>query len=320
MRDPQVSVVMPVYNAECYVAEAIESILSQTYTTFEFLIFNDGSTDRSLDILKTYTERDERVHVFSGPHKGYVPWLNEGLRVAQGQFIARMDADDISLPLRFDRQVEYLRRHPECVVVGCDLLQIDSDGDPLSEVRHDVEHQGIEANLLRGGFEVIAHPTCMMRRSALLAVGGYREEFESIEDFDLWFRLAEQGLLANLPEVLFNYRVHHANVIFTQVERQKQVADRIISEARLRRGLPPLGYSIWSYTPPSPVGKHQEWAWQAAGSGHHRTALKHAVIAMRMAPFSPQSWLALCFSIVPRTLRWFLKQTLICAGLRRGVR
>lgn len=320
MDNPQVSVVMPVYNAERYVAEAVESILAQTFRDLEFLVFDDGSTDRSLDILQTYTDLDDRIRVFAKPHRGYVPWLNEGMRIASGEFIARMDADDVSLPQRLVRQVEYLRRHPDCVAVGCDLLQIDPEGDPLSEVIHDTEHEAIEADLLSGGLGVISHPACVMRRSTLLAVGGYREEYEFLEDFDLWLRLAERGRLANVPEVLFNYRLHRANVIFTQVERQKQYADRIITEARLRRGLKPLAHSIWNFTAPSLVGQHQRWAWQAAGSGYYRTALKHASISLRKAPFSPRSWLALCVSVLPRSLRYFLKNTLVSAGLWRAAR
>ena len=320
MHGPQVSVVMPVYNAERYVAEAVESILSQTFRDLEFLVFDDGSTDRSLEILRTYTERDDRIRVFAKQHRGHVPWLNEGMRVARGEFIARMDADDVSLPQRFARQVEYLRRHSECVAVGCDLLQIDPDGDPLSTVTHDSEHEAIEKDLLAGGLGVISHPACMVRRSTLLAIDGYRAEFESLEDFDLWFRLAEQGRLANLPEVLFKYRLHHANVIFTQVERQQQHADQIITEARIRRGLKPLPHTIWSYTAPTLVGRHQMWAWQAAGSGYHRIALKHACISLREAPHSPRSWLALCVSVLPRSLRRLLKNILGSAGLWRPTR
>jgi glycosyl transferase family 2 len=320
MGDPQISVVIPVYNAERYVAEAVESILAQTFRDFEILVFDDGSTDRSLEILQAYTDQDDRIHVFAKPHRGYVPWLNEGMRIARGEFIARMDADDVSLPQRFERQVEYLRRQPNCVAVGCDLLMIDPDGEPLSEATHDTEHEAIEADLLSGGLGVISHPACMVRRSTLLAVGGYREEFESLEDFDLWLRLAEQGRLANLPEILLNYRLHHTNVIVTQVERQKQLADQIITEARLRRGLKPLPHTIWSYRAPTLVGRHQMWAWQAAGSGYYRTALKHASISLREAPFSPRSWLALCISVLPRRLRHLLKNILVSAGLCRTAR
>ncbi len=317
MKDLHISVVMPVYNAERYVAEAVESILAQTFRDLELLVFDDGSTDRSLEILQTYADRDDRVRVFAKPHRGYVPWLNEGLRIARGEFIARMDADDVSFPQRFARQVEYLRRQPDCVAIGCDLLMIDPDGDPLCKVTHDVEHEAIEADLLNGEFDVISHPTCMMRRSALVAVGGYRDKYETVEDFDLWLRLAEHGRLANLPEVLFQYRQHHESVNATKSERQKQLADEVITEARLRRGLKPLARSIWSFTEPNAVWRHQMWARQAAGSGYHRTALKHASVSLRNAPFSPRSWLALCSSLIPLSVREFLKHALAAAGLRR---
>ncbi|NJD34691.1 MAG: glycosyltransferase [Betaproteobacteria bacterium] len=312
---PLISVVMPVYNVERYVAEAVESILTQTFQDFEFLIFDDGSNDGSLTILKEYANHDKRIQLFAKPHQGYVPWLNEGIKMARGEFIARMDADDVSLPQRFVRQMQHLCRHPDCVAVGCDTLMIDPDGDALGKVIHDVEHKAIESDLLNGGLGVIAHPTCMMRRSTLLAIGGYREEFESIEDFDLWLRLAELGCLANLPEVLLKYRVHYTNVVFTQVDRQRQHADRIINEARLRRGLKPLPHSIWSYTAPTFVERHQSWASQALGSGYQRTALKHAFISLRKAPFSPRSWLTLCVSALPKSLRQLLKATLVSAGL-----
>lgn len=317
---PQISVVMPVYNAERYVAEAVESILTQTLQDFEFLIFDDGSSDGSVTILQEYANQDKRIQLFVKPHKGYVPWLNEGIRIARGELIARMDADDISLPQRFVRQKQYLCRHPDCVAVGCDTLMIDPDGDPLGKVIHDVEHEAIEAELLSGGLGVITHPACMVRRSGLLAVGGYREEFESLEDFDLWLRLAELGNLANIPEVLFRYRVHYTNVIFTQIERQRQHADRIITEARLRRGLKPLPNSIWSYTAPTFAERHQSWASQARGSGYQRTALKHSFISLRMTPYSPRSWWALCVSALPNSLRRFLKATLVSAGLWKAAR
>jgi glycosyltransferase involved in cell wall biosynthesis len=312
---PQVSVLMPVYNAEQYLSEAVESILAQSFTDFEFLIFDDGSTDRSYEILERYALRDERIRLFAKPHCGYVTWLNEGIQLARGVYIARMDADDISLPQRLVRQVEYLRREGACVVVGCGTIQIDSDGDRLNEVLHDIDHKAIVTDLLNGGLGVISHPACMIRRSTLLAIGGYKKEFETIEDFDLWFRLAEHGLLANLPEVLLKYRVHHSNVIFTHIDQQRRVADRILSEARSRRGLAPLNNSIWNFSPSSRVWKHQWWAWLAAGDGNYRTALKHARIAIYEAPLSPQSWLALCISVVPRQLRRGVKQALSFTGL-----
>src|SRR5262245_2251394 len=239
---PQVSVVMPVYNAERYVARSVESILAQALTSFEFLIFDDGSQDCSLPILEQYAKQDERIRLFARPHKGYVPWLNEGVNLARGEFIARMDADDISLPYRFTRQVDYLRMHPACVVVGCGTLMIDPDGDPICEHRPHTDHATILETLTNGTHGVIAHPTSMMRRDALLRIGGYRETYEPIEDFDLWLRLAEVGELANIPEPLFRYRQHHASIMYTpwQVARQRRWADIILNQARLRLGKEPL--------------------------------------------------------------------------------
>jgi GT2 family glycosyltransferase len=308
MNIPQVSVVMPVYNAERYLTEAVESILSQTFTDFEFLIFDDGSTDRSLAILRTYAERDTRVHLFPRLHKGYVPWLNEGIHVARGEYIARMDADDISLPERLTRQVQYLRTHPDYVALGCSMLVVDADGLPLTEFIQNTEHETIEADMLEGRHGVIGHPTCMMKRSALLSIGCYREDYEPIEDFDLWFRLAERGRLANLPEVLFKYRLHHANVVFTQVDRQGQHADRIITEARLKRGLKPLSHTVWGFTTPTLAGRHQIWAWYAAGGGHRKTAIKHALIALSVGPLNLKSWIVIVRCCLPHGIVLLLRR------------
>lgn len=317
MQVPRISVVMPVYNAERYVAAAVESILSQTFTDFEFLVFDDGSTDGSLGVLEKFACADGRLQVFSQQHRGHVPWLNEGIRRAKGEFVARMDADDVSRPIRFERQLKYLQSNTDCVAVGCDLLVIDPEGDPVMTVCHDIDHDVIEAKLLQGEHGVISHPSVMMSRSALLAVGGYREEYEPVEDFDLWFRLAEVGKLANLQEVLFNYRQHGKNVVFTQTDRQKRLVDPIVAQARRRRSLPPLTHSVWNYEPPSAIQRHRIWAWQAAGSGYFCTAHKHAVIALRMAPFSPSSWLAWFACFVPRGLRKVVKQAMQWARSRQ---
>jgi glycosyltransferase involved in cell wall biosynthesis len=306
-KSPQISVIMPVYNAERYVAEAVTSILAQDFRDLEFLIFDDGSNDLSPQILETFASQDDRIRYFRKAHKGYVCWLNEGIRLARGEFIARMDADDVSLPSRLLRQIEYLRKHTDCIAVGCNLVQIDSDGDPLGMVIHDTDHQLIEADLLSGGLGAISHPASMIRHRALVDVGGYREEYEFVEDFDLWLRLSERGKLANIPDTLFRYRLHHTNVIFTKVQQQQRVADQIISDARRRRGLQPLSHSIWNYPPQIPADLHQAWAWKASASGYHRAALKHAIIAVRLRPLSPRSWTVLCASFIPVPVRQTMK-------------
>lgn len=301
MAPPQVSVIMPVYNAVRYVAEAIESIRTQTFSDFELLIFDDGSTDGSLEVVQNYTKRDTRIRFFAKAHRGYVPWLNEGLRLSQGEFIARMDADDASLPERFAYQVHHLRQHDACVVVGCGTLIVDPDGDPLCEYRPHVDHATLISALISGTHGVITHPTSMMRRDALLRVGGYREEYEPIEDFDLWLRLAEVGQLANLPDILFRYRQHHASIMYTphQVQRQSKWADTILTQARSRLGKEPLAYTCYSYQAPSRIERHRMWATWALIGRHRATALKHAWISFRNELTSPKSWALLLGCLLP---------------------
>src|SRR3954468_5693657 len=119
---PTVSVLLAVYNARRYLRQAIDSILAQTFTDFEFIIIDDGSTDDTLAILREYEKRDGRIRLISRPNKGLTTTLNEGLALARGEFLARMDGDDVALPTRFEKQVTYLRDHPECVLVGSRVL------------------------------------------------------------------------------------------------------------------------------------------------------------------------------------------------------
>src|SRR4051812_13632630 len=161
---PTISVLMPVYNAEKFVSEAIESILRQTYTDFEFLIVDDGSTDDSVDIVNEYAQQDKRIVHIVRPHAGLNTTLNEGLKVAKGKYLARMDADDISLPQRFARQVKYLDAHPECVLVGSRVMLMDMYGSPFAESFHKLSHDKIDAELLRGSGWALVHPATMMVR------------------------------------------------------------------------------------------------------------------------------------------------------------
>ena len=301
MTDPRVTVVMPTRNVERYVAEAVESILTQTWEDFEFLIFDDGSTDDTLRIVRSYAERDARIRVTSGSHRGYVSWLNTGIGTARGEFIARMDADDISLPHRFARQVEFLGAHPDCVAVGTFHTMIEPEGFPLGHVTYDTDPTTIAKRLLNGALNVICHPAVMMRRTALVAIGGYRENFESVEDFALWLDLAERGALCNIPEFLFKYRQHHWSVSATRFARQQRQAHQILQEARERRGLAPLvGGALTAYTPPrSAVERHREWALTAVSSGYRQTALRHAFVALRLAPMSARGWAVLARCLAP---------------------
>src|SRR5438045_3065304 len=174
MPSPAVTVLMPVYNADRFVAQTVDSILAQTFADFEVLIINDGSTDRSLEILQDYTRRDDRIRLISRPNTGYVVALNEGLALARGEFIARIDADDLADPRRLELQVERMRREPELVALGSGALAMDETGRMLGDYSVPLTHEEIEANHLRGS-STIHHPAGMLRRAAGKRGGGERK-------------------------------------------------------------------------------------------------------------------------------------------------
>ena len=287
MDSPLISVCMPVYNAQRFVGKAVESILNQTLGNFEFLILDDGSADGSLEILRDYARRDSRICLRNRGNKGLVTSLNEMIDIARGEFIARMDGDDIAMPDRFQRQVDFLRTHPECVLLGSRVRLIDEDGDPLCEWCTMEEHESIDSFYLQGECgTAMSHPSIMMRRDAVLAIGKYRP-FESIEDIDLFLRLAEYGRIANTPEVLLEYRVHATN-LSSSVSYHKMVERdyaEMIRDARRRRDLPelpnpPKAEPILPDAEPLPLRTEQDeiakLAWWALGSGYVHTARKHA--------------------------------------------
>jgi glycosyltransferase involved in cell wall biosynthesis len=289
---PLISVCLPVYNTERYVAGAVESILGQTLGDFELLILDDGSTDGSLEVLRRYAARDPRIRLTSRPNKGLVTTLNELIDQSRGEFLARMDADDIALPERFARQVEYLRAHPECVLVGCRVRLIDPEGDPLCEWCTQQDHEALDRCFLRGErVTAISHPAIMMRRDAVLAIGKYRP-FEVIEDVDLFLRLAEYGRIANIPEVLLQYRIHASNIskAATYHEAINRVYGEIVRDARQRRNLPEALPPPPSALPDGAEADPEKWAWWALGSGYVGTARKHARRVLTRSPLSPRSW------------------------------
>lgn len=226
---PAVSVIMGAYNAERYLSIAIESILCQDFDDFEFLILDDGSTDGTLKIAEGFAARDPRVRILSETHRGHTAALNQLLREAKAPLIARADADDVFHATRFSRQVAFLETHADHGVVGCDVKYIDANGDPIpwrAGYAHD------HASILRALLEhspSIAHPTVMMRRELVLAVGCYREAFDPAEDYDLWLRLSGVTKLANLSDPLVDYRCHSEQLS----EKYKPRQIRSVAIARL---------------------------------------------------------------------------------------
>lgn len=205
---PKISVLMPAYNAEKYIKEAVDSILTQTFSDFEFIIIDDGSTDRTAEIVNGYS--DNRIRFCPNEkNMGVAATLNRGLGLARGEYIARMDADDISKAERFSKQVGYLDAHADVAVCGTSV-EVFCDGAVIGTRFPSTEPEKLKEDLF---FSCgIAHPSVMMRKATILEIGGYDTAFNGMEDYELWCRVAEKNKIAVLPEILFRYRIHRGQV------------------------------------------------------------------------------------------------------------
>lgn len=200
---PNITVLLPVYNSEDFIAEAVESVLNQTYSNFELLIIDDGSTDGTNEILQRLAANDSRIRIRQRENRGLIATLNEGIALCSSEFVARMDADDYALPHRLAVQHDYMMEHPEMAVCSAGIEEYETGRLLIWEGYG----EAVRARLLFGC--CLYHPTIMARRSALLAVGGYDAAMPCAEDYGLWMRLTEAGYsLAVLPQVLLRYRVH----------------------------------------------------------------------------------------------------------------
>ena len=203
MHNPLISVVLSVYNAEPYLAEAIESILNQTYENFEFIIINDGSTDRSLKIIKSYD--DKRIIFISREKKGLIASLNEGIQKARGKYIVRMDADDISLAKRFEKQIEFMEKNQDIDLCGTSVTAF-GDNIKSNVWKPSKDNKTIQTQLLFSS--PLFHPTVIMRRDVILKYDlFYDEKFKHAEDFELWSRFAKYTKISNIQKPLLKYRI-----------------------------------------------------------------------------------------------------------------
>lgn len=204
----QVSVILPVRNGGVYLPLAVDSVLRQTFDAFELLVIDDASNDGAIAALEPVAARDPRLRLLKNPGLGLVAALNFGIFQAQAELLARMDADDIALPGRLMRQVEFLETMPDISVVGTQVAYIDATG-ALTGERSSLPTEPIDVTIgltTRGC--VVRHPSILARKSAFLAAGGYRPACDKAEDYDLWLRLMDGDRIANVPEVLLHYRVH----------------------------------------------------------------------------------------------------------------
>ena len=213
---PKITVLLPVYNCELYIQTAIESIMNQTFTDFELLIIDDASTDGTVSILKNIM--DPRIQLIQkSKNSGYTNSLNYGLKIAKGEYIARMDADDISHPERFAQQLAYLDTNPEVVVCGTTYKIVGND----KKIMLPELHEAIKIGLLWGN--CISHPTVMIRKKIIEDFSiRYDTSKEPAEDYDLWVRILSFGKLHNLQEVLLEYRLYGNQVSRKRAEEQKR--------------------------------------------------------------------------------------------------
>lgn len=289
MTSPLVSVIMSVYNDARYLRQAIESILNQTLCDFEFIIINDGSTDRSGRILDRYARRDERIRVIHQENTGLTKALNRGLAEAGGELIARMDADDISLPERFEKQVAFLAEHPEVVAVGSAVESMDGGGRPVRVTRYPVDGVHLSQALLTNG-AALCHPAVMMRREPVLARGGYDERYVLAQDRDLWLKLEEHGTLANVSAILLRYRVHVRSISTARRLEQVRYAREAIQEACSRRGIVVDLESMQGEPAATAIERRRRWVNQAMTNGYHATARHHAVVLALRYPWVMEHW------------------------------
>jgi glycosyltransferase involved in cell wall biosynthesis len=304
---PAVSVVMSVHNGQKYLRDAVESILNQTFRNFEFIVIDDGSTDNSKEILEEYAAKDRRIRLISRENRGITKSLNEGSALARGEFIAHMDADDVSLPERLVKQVAHLEKNQICVAVGGQALRIDCDGDPINVWEVPISHETVDSHHITGGVGGMIHPAVTIRLNALTDIGGYDERLSASSDLDLWLRLAEVGELTNLPDVVLKYRVHFYSITMGKRLLQTNTANQVISEARRRRKLPPGRLQDWSEWIHLPAWRIKEqWAIGAFTAGNYRTARKYASAVVVARPWRLESWRLLVRSLLvgrPRLVR-----------------
>lgn len=291
---PKITVLMPVFNAGAFLAPAVQSILSQTFTDFELLLLNDGSTDDSLDTIASLA--DPRIRLVHNPENlGLIATLNRGLEMARAPLVARMDADDLALPARLERQFRTFAENSGLALLGTAATTIDEFGQTFGAMDVLVRREEIIKSILRQN--AFIHPSVMMRVSVARAMGGYPVEAHHAEDYALWLKIASRYPVANLPERLMQYRVHPGQVSQRKLVAQRKTVQRLqraALEDYVRSGLvhsdfklPDAG--IWAAlrAKPGSVGAdYLFWARTYRAMGRRRNAVKTAMRGLANSPLS----------------------------------
>ena len=208
---PEISVVIPCFNAEFFLSETIESITNQTFENIEIILINDGSTDTTSEIIKNYAQRDERIIMIEKENSGPADSRNRGIFAAKGEWIAIQDADDIALPSRLELQLAYCRERPELVLIGSDAIEMTAAGCEIKSYHYPNKHSDLLKHLQRL-MAFPPHSSLMYRAEAVRSIGGFNTRYVPSEDWDLWLRLAENGMTACLNKPLMKIRKHAGSI------------------------------------------------------------------------------------------------------------
>ncbi len=307
---------MGVYNEEEYLTEAIDSVLTQTYDDFELLIVDDASTDESREIVRSYD--DPRIILLENEiNRGLTASLNRALEHAEGEFVARQDADDVSEPDRFERQVAFLERNQSVDVVGTGAYLIDGDGAVLDR-RVGLCNPKFEDFMDKGH---LIHGSVMARRSTLEAIGGYDEFFRYGQDQELWLRLSNQGYeIANIPQPLYRHRIHDEGVYFSRKDESAMygiVARDLVTgtcDQSIKNELADEGVLDYynRISPERRASFHTDLATRYLRYGHTVPALEECRKAREYRPYAPEilalSTLARLGSTVIDPVRWAMRR------------
>lgn len=295
---PLVSILTPCHNTARFLRQTVDSVLRQTFTRFEFLLLDDGSSDATPELLRQFAAEDPRIRVRSRPNRGLVDTRNELLAWARGTYIAWLDSDDAMTPDRLALQVARLDAQPDLAWIGGAATLTDPEGLPIRTHAFPQDHDAICA-IMREEIGCYFNSTTM-RRDLAIQLGGFRHPFIISEDYDLCLRLSEIGRVANLPDVVLLYRQHMASTvnrdrpkshIYSRLVRQLASERRQSGTDRLQRGETiELDFGQLPSHRQNLAETHRRWAWWALNDGHVRTARKYALHALRDAPLERESW------------------------------
>jgi glycosyltransferase involved in cell wall biosynthesis len=219
---PTVTCIMPVLNGEAFIEAAVRSVFAQTARDWDLVVVDNGSTDGTPQVLERLAKEDPRLRSLREPERGIVSALNRGLNATSAPYVARLDADDLAMPARFERQLAAFARNPDLVLVASRYELWNAATNERRLAGEVLSGDALYQRLLVSN--VIAHPSVMMRRDAVVAAGQYRAEFAPVEDLDLWLRLGKRGPMSVLDDCLLTYRIHPGQVTAQKSDRAKLAA------------------------------------------------------------------------------------------------